>query len=132
MQTVIDTHLFCFEFEAWAVRRHGVTMAMLLLAVVALPGIDAGIIDSATLTTGVIDLTHRHERVLSAYTPLTDSNIKNAIQLWIAKDASAPITYGPIETWDLSSVTSLATGSSFYLLSCALTVNVIGLLFEVF
>ena len=104
---------------------------MLLLAVVALPGIDAGIIDSATLTTGVMNLTHSHGRVLSAYTPLTDSNIKTAAQLWVSNDASAPSTYGLIHTWDLSQVTSLATGSSFCLLSCALTVNVIGLLLEV-
>jgi hypothetical protein len=79
-------------------RRHGVTMATLLLALIALPGIDAG----------VIDLTLRKGRVLNTYPPLADSNIKTAAQLWVSNQASATSTYGLVDTWDLSQVTSLA------------------------
>jgi surface protein len=59
-------------------------MAMLLLAVIAMPGIDAAI------------------------TPLTDINIKTAAELWVSNQASAASTYGFVNTWDLSQVTSLA------------------------
>jgi hypothetical protein len=88
--------------ESWPVRRHGVTMARLLLAVIALPGIDAVGIDSATLTTSP------YRRVLNSYTPLTDSNVKTAAQLWVSNQASAASTYGLVDSWDLSQVTSLA------------------------
>jgi surface protein len=50
----------------------------------------------------------RQGRVLNAYTPLTDSNIKTAAQLWVSNQASATSTYGLLHTWDLSQVTSLA------------------------
>jgi surface protein len=50
--------------------------------------------------------TRRH-RVLNAYTPLTDSNIKTAAQLWVSNLALATSTYGLVQTWDLSQVTSL-------------------------
>jgi surface protein len=72
-------------------------MAILLLAVIALPGIDAG----------VIDLSPRQGRVLNTYTPLVDSNIKTAAQLWVSDQASATSMYGLVRTWDLSQVTSL-------------------------
>ncbi len=49
----------------------------------------------------------RQERVLNAYTPLTDTNIKTAAQLWVSNQASATSTYGLVYTWDLSQVTSL-------------------------
>jgi hypothetical protein len=49
----------------------------------------------------------RQERVLNAYTPLMDSNIKTAAQLWVSNQASATSTYGLVHTWDLSKVTSL-------------------------
>jgi surface protein len=88
--------------ESWPVRRHGVTMARLLLAVIALPGIDAVGVDSATLTTSP------YGRVLNSYTPLTDSNVKTAAQLWVSNQASAASTYGLVDSWDLSQVTSLA------------------------
>jgi hypothetical protein len=101
MQTAIDIHLFRFELKAWPVRRHGVTMAMLLLAMIALPGIDAGVIDLVTLTTSP------YGRVLNTHTPLTDSNIKTAAQLLVSDQASATSTYGFVQTWDLSQVTSL-------------------------
>jgi hypothetical protein len=103
MQTIINIHLsFRFELEAWPVRRHRVTMVMLLLVMIALPGIDAGVIDLTNLTT------RPYGRVLNAYTPLTDSNIKTAAQLWVSNEASATLTYGLVNTWDLSQVTSLA------------------------
>jgi hypothetical protein len=49
----------------------------------------------------------RQGRVLNNYTPLTDSNIKTAAQLWVSNQASATLTYGLVHTWDLSGVTSL-------------------------
>jgi len=51
----------------------------------------------------------RQGRVLNAYTPLTDSNIKTAAQLWVSNQASATTTYGLVSTWDLSQVTDLAS-----------------------
>jgi hypothetical protein len=50
----------------------------------------------------------RQGRVLNAYTPLTDSNIKTAAQLWVSNQTSATSTYGFVNTWDLSQVTILA------------------------
>jgi hypothetical protein len=44
---------------------------------------------------------------LECYTPLTDSNIKTAAQLWVSNQASATSTYGLVYKWDLSQVTSL-------------------------
>jgi hypothetical protein len=81
---------------------------MAMLAVIALPGIDAGVIDLGSLTTGVIDLTPRLGRVLNTYTPLTDYNIKTAAQLWVSNEESATLTYGLVHMWDISQVTSLA------------------------
>ncbi len=90
---------FRYELEVWPVRRHGVTMAMLLLTVIALPGVDAGVIDLATLTTSLY--------TRQAYTPLTNSNIKTAANDWVSDQASASSTYGSVPLWDLSQVTSL-------------------------
>jgi hypothetical protein len=104
IQTVLDPS-FRFEVEAWPVRRHGVTITMLLLAVIALPSIDAGIIAFATTTSP-------YGRVLSTYTPLTDSNIKTAAQLWVFDEASATSTYGLVHTWDLSEVTNMEQSKS--------------------
>jgi hypothetical protein len=50
----------------------------------------------------------RQGRVLSTYTPLVDSNIKTAAGLWASNQASATSTYGLVQMWDLSQVTSLA------------------------
>jgi hypothetical protein len=52
----------------------------------------------------------RQGRVLSTYTPLVDSNIRAAAQLWVSDQASATSTYGLVSTWDLSQVASLAYG----------------------
>jgi hypothetical protein len=94
-------------------------MAMLLLLImIALPGTDADVSDLAALTTvGKDHAKHmtnlwpeprpRQGRVLNTYTPLTDSNIKTASELWGVKKASATSTYGLIHTWDLSQVTNL-------------------------
>ena len=79
-------------------RRHG---ALLLLVVISLPGIDA-------MTSLWPEPRHRQERVLSAYTPLTDSNIRTAAQLWVSSQASATSTYGLVHLWDLSQVTSMS------------------------
>jgi hypothetical protein len=49
----------------------------------------------------------RQGRALNANTPLTDSNIETAAQLWVSNQASATSTYGPVQFWDLSQVTSL-------------------------
>ncbi len=48
----------------------------------------------------------RQGRVLNTHTPLTDSNIKTAAQLWVSNQASATSTYGLVHTWDLSQVTN--------------------------
>jgi hypothetical protein len=50
----------------------------------------------------------RQGRFLSTYTPLVDSNIRTAAQLWVSNQASATSTYGLVHTWDVSQVTSLA------------------------
>ncbi len=50
----------------------------------------------------------RQVRILNTYTPLTDSNIKTAAQVWVSNQASASLTYGPVHMWDLSQVTSSA------------------------
>jgi hypothetical protein len=65
-------------------------MAMLLLAVIALPGINAGVSDLVT------------------YTPLTDSNIKTAANLWMSDEASATSTYGLVHSWDVAQVTDMS------------------------
>ncbi len=49
----------------------------------------------------------RQGRVLNTYTPLTNTNIKTAAQLWVSNQASAASTYGLVHTWDLSQVTNL-------------------------
>jgi hypothetical protein len=49
----------------------------------------------------------RQGRVLNAYTSLRDYNIKTAAQLWVSDQSSATSTYGPVNTWDLSQMTSL-------------------------
>jgi hypothetical protein len=87
------------------VRRHGVTMTMFLLAVITLPGIDAGVIDLTTTTSA-------YGRVLNTNTMLTDSNIKTAAQLWVSDQASATSTYGLVHTWDLSEVTNMEQSKS--------------------
>jgi glycosyltransferase involved in cell wall biosynthesis len=50
----------------------------------------------------------RQGRNLNTYTPLTDSNVKYAAQLWVSNQASAASMYGLVDSWDLSQVTSLA------------------------
>ncbi len=44
---------------------------------------------------------------LACYTPLMDSNIKTAAQLWVSTQGSATSMYGLVHTWDLSQVTTL-------------------------
>jgi hypothetical protein len=105
MQTAIDTHpSFRFELEAWPVRRHGVTMAMLLFAVTALRGIDAGALDH---TKAMADLESVSGRFLSTFTPLTDSTINFAADLWGYDQASAASNYGDLNQWDVADVTTM-------------------------
>ncbi len=54
----------------------------------------------------------RQGRVLNAYTPLTDSNIKTAAQLWVSNQTSANSTYGLIQTWDVAKATDMFRGKS--------------------
>ncbi len=68
---------------------------------IALPGIYAGVIDLTNLTTSP------YGRVLNAYTPLTNGNIKTAAQAWVSNQAAATSVYGLVGTWDLSAVTTL-------------------------
>jgi hypothetical protein len=93
---------------------------MLLLMVIALPGTNADVSDLPALTTvgndHTKDMTNlwpeprpRQGRVLNSYTPLTDSNIMTASQLWVSDEASAASTYGLVHTWNVAKVTSLAT-----------------------
>jgi surface protein len=49
----------------------------------------------------------RPSRILLVYEPLSDSNIKDAANLWVSNQPSAIATYGAVDTWDLSQVTSL-------------------------
>ncbi len=72
-------------------------MTMLLLAVIALPGIDAGV------------------------TPLTDSNIRTAAQLWVSNEGDATSTYGPVHLWDVVTVTDMSTSKSIRIVENALT-----------
>jgi hypothetical protein len=69
---------------------------MTILAVIALPGINAG--------AGVDDLV--------TYTPLTDSNIKTAAKLWISDQTSATSTYGLVHSWDVTNVTDMSKSKS--------------------
>ena len=90
-------------------------MVMLLLAMIALPGIDAGVIDLTNLTTSP------YGRVLNAYTPLTDSNIRTAARLWVSDQASATSTYGLVGTWDVGKVTIMDSGKSIHIVENGLT-----------
>jgi hypothetical protein len=81
----------------------------ILLAVIALPGIDAGFIDFATNTSP-------YGRGLNTYTPLKDSNIKTAAQLLVSDQASATSTYGLVHTWDLAQVTNMNACKSIRIL----------------
>ena len=40
-------------------------------------------------------------------TPITDSNIKTAVDLWMSDQTTAEATYGHISDWDISNVTNL-------------------------
>jgi hypothetical protein len=51
-------------------------------------------------------------RVLNTYTPLTDSNIKSAAQLWVSDPASAASAYGDISMWDVCQVTYMYNSKS--------------------
>ncbi len=78
----------------------------IVLMVTALPGTDADVAQApANLWP---EPRPRQRRVRNTYTPLSDSNIKTAAQLWVSHQASAASTYGRVHTWDLSLVTSLA------------------------
>jgi surface protein len=88
---------FVIYLSFWMARRHG---ALLLLVVISLPGIDA-------MTSLWPEPSPRQERALSAYTQLTDSNIKTAANSWVSNQTSATSTYGLVHTWDLSQVASL-------------------------
>ncbi len=49
----------------------------------------------------------RQRRVLNVYTPLTDSNIDTATNLWFSDQVSATSTYGLISTWNVATVTTM-------------------------
>jgi hypothetical protein len=80
-------------------------MTMLLLAVIALPGVDADVIDSETTTSP-------YGRVLKTYTPLTDFNIRTAAQLWVSNQAAATSQYGLVHVWDVVKVTDMSSSKS--------------------
>ena len=63
----------------------------------------------------------RHGRVLNTVTPLTDSNIKTAAQLWVSNQASAISTYGYLNQWNVATVTSMSSGKSISILDNDLT-----------
>jgi hypothetical protein len=88
-------------------------MAMLLLIMIALPGADADATDLVGKDQTIV-MTHlwpeprpRQGRVLNTYTPLTDSNIKAAANLWVSDKAAATLTYGLVSTWDVSKITTM-------------------------
>ena len=43
----------------------------------------------------------------SATEPITNANIKTAVDAWIANSSTATTTYGPISDWDVSAVTDM-------------------------
>ncbi len=45
--------------------------------------------------------------LLNGYQFRSDSDVKDAAQLWVVDEPSAFATYGAVHTWDLSQVTSL-------------------------
>jgi hypothetical protein len=63
----------------------------------------------------------RQGRVLNAYTPLTNSNIKTAAQLWVSNQASATSTYGLVSTWDVTTVTTMFASKPICTFENALT-----------
>ena len=42
-----------------------------------------------------------------AKTPITDTNIQTAVDLWVSDPSAATTTYGDISTWDVSQVTDM-------------------------
>ena len=46
-------------------------------------------------------------KLSAATTPLTDANIKAAIELWISDESQAIATYGHISTWNVGQVTNM-------------------------
>jgi len=43
-----------------------------------------------------------------AQTPITDANIRTAVDLWVSDPSAATTTYGAISTWDVSQVTDMS------------------------
>ena len=41
-------------------------------------------------------------------TPITDANVKTAVDLWVSDSAAATTTYGNISDWDVSNVTDMS------------------------
>jgi hypothetical protein len=50
---------------------------------------------------------------LACYTPLTDSNINTAAQLWVSDQAYSASTYGDLNQWDVSTVTDMSSSKSY-------------------
>ena len=49
----------------------------------------------------------RQRRILNAYEPLTDDNIKEAAQHWVSNPSNATSRFGAVDTWNVSQVTNL-------------------------
>ena len=72
------------------------------------------VIEDAVLATGgnldeaLQYLKDCERRRLNTITPLTDSNIHQAVTSWLENETSARQTYGDISVWDTSEVTDMA------------------------
>jgi surface protein len=44
----------------------------------------------------------------AVYTPITNANFQNAVNLWFSDEANATVTYGHIRDWNVSAVTNMA------------------------
>jgi hypothetical protein len=58
---------------------------------------------------------------LACYTPLADSNINTAAHLWVSDRASAALTYGNINQWDVAVVTDMHGSESIRIVENGLT-----------
>ena len=50
--------------------------------------------------------------VAVALTPITDTNVNAAVQLWLSNEQQARSQYGNISEWNVSAVTSLSSSKS--------------------
>ena len=69
---------------------------------------DAGLARSGNWDEALQYLNDCERRRLNTITPLTNSNIHQAVRAWLEDETSARQTYGDISAWDTSEVTDMS------------------------